>query len=59
MLNRKTFNKYKKLLKIKGDFPYNNHNIKILLYKYYKYEKEFGEGDYEHPFDRRIDKENY
>ena len=40
MLNRKTFNKYKKLLNIKGDFPYNNHNIKILLYKYYKYEKE-------------------
>ena len=59
MLNKKTFNKYKKLLKIKGEFPYNNDNIKILLHKYYKYEKEFGEGDYEHPFDRRIDKENY
>jgi len=33
MLNRKTFNKYKKLLNIKGEFPYNNHYIKILLYK--------------------------
>ena len=59
MLNKKTFNKYKKLLKIKGEFPYNNDNIKILLHKYYKYEQEFGEGDYEHPFNRRIDKENY
>tara|TARA_B100000614_G_scaffold254262_1_gene269400 strand:+ start:160 stop:339 length:180 start_codon:yes stop_codon:yes gene_type:complete len=59
MLSRKTFNKYKKLLKIKGEFPYNNDNVKILLYKFYKYEKEFGEANYEHPFDRRIDKENY
>ena len=30
MLNRKTFNKYKKLLNIKGDFPYNNHMKKNL-----------------------------
>ena len=42
MISKKTFNKYKKILKIKEDFPYNNKNVKELLYRYYKYEKEFG-----------------
>lgn len=59
MLSKKTFNKYKKLLKIKGEFPYNNDNIKILLYKYYKYEKEFGKAEFDHPLNRRIDRQNY
>ncbi len=59
MLTKKTFNKYKKILKIKGEFPYNNDNVKKLLYEYYKYEKQFGEAEFEHPFNRRLDRENY
>ena len=49
MISKKTFNKYKKILKIKGSFPYNKDNVKELLYKFYKYEKEFGEADFRTP----------
>jgi len=59
MISKKTFNKIKKILKIKEELPYNNENVKILLYEYYKYEKEFGKAEFDHPFNRRLDREIY
>ena len=53
MINKQTFNKYKKILKIKGEFPFSDKNVKELLYKYYKYEKEFGEARFETKCSRR------
>jgi len=46
MISKKTFNKYKKILKIKGEFPFSDKNVKELLYRYYKYEKEFGKAEF-------------
>tara|TARA_B110001454_G_scaffold193502_1_gene194444 strand:- start:1748 stop:1921 length:174 start_codon:yes stop_codon:yes gene_type:complete len=47
MIDRETFNKYKKILKIKGEFPYNDKNVNELMYKFYKYENEFGSSDFQ------------
>ena len=41
MINKETFNKYKKILKIKGEFPFSDKNVKELMYKFYKYVRKF------------------
>ena len=52
MISKKTFNKIKKKLNIKEELPYNSENVREVLYKYYKYEKEFGETDFRTPSGR-------
>jgi hypothetical protein len=49
MISKKTFNKIKKKLNIKRELPYNSENVRELLYKYYQYEKEFGEAEFKTP----------